>query len=105
MTATRALRDVDLDFDPYFIDLFLMANSNHLVCSFESSSCKLAYELRLATRVVVSDMTETVSFDGKSWNFFGLNQIQIHGRTLERLHKTKSKLSNPTFDEIFVTDS
>lgn len=44
-------------------DVFLLAQSDFLVCTFSSNVCRLAYELRLALKPFVSNLHEVISLD------------------------------------------
>ena len=44
-------------------DVFKLAFSDFVVCTFSSNVCRLAYELRLALRPFVVDLYEVITVD------------------------------------------
>lgn len=49
--------------DAIIKDIFKLALSDFLVCTFSSNVCRLAYELRMALRPFVSHLYEVISLD------------------------------------------
>ncbi len=60
--------------DAIIKDLFVLAHSDFLVCTFSSNVCRLAYELRLALKPFVSDLYEVVSLDNDYIFQYGASQ-------------------------------
>lgn len=87
-------RYTDKGQDAIVKDVFKLAFSNFLVCTFSSNVCRLAYELRMALRPFVADLYEVVTLDmdyffqyGNSVDYMATSSFQPEAPNELLLHK------------------
>ncbi len=87
--STRHGRNSSLGTDGIIRDIFALASADFLACTMSSNVCRLAYELRLATRPIVADLDEVRSLD-KSWFMWPFKNLDKEYRAVENAISPKS---------------
>ena len=80
-------------------DVFKLAFSDFVVCTFSSNVCRLAYELRMALRPFVGHLYEVVSLD---MDYFLQYGNEIYYETLRDLTKIGLGVIWPHFKKAAV---
>ena len=69
-------------------DVFKLAFSDFVVCTFSSNVCRLVYELRMAIRPFISGLYEVITVDMDYFFMYGndIGKYKIHAlKTINRL--------------------
>ena len=85
--------------DAIIKDIFKLAFSDFLVCTFSSNVCRLAYELRMALRPFVSHLYEVVSLDMDYFLQYG-NEVDYVAQS--RVVDIEDQLAMQSGDQIKV---
>lgn len=75
IAANSSQRYSQLGFESFLFDLYFLSKSDHLVCTFSSNVCRLAYELLVPSAPDTYRLA--VSLDIHYFNLFGENNFRI----------------------------
>ena len=86
--------------DAIIKDVFKLAFSDFLVCTFSSNVCRLAYELRMAYRPFVSNLYEVITLD---MDYFFMYGSDMRYKVIkDSIHSDESELKLIQGDQIHV---